>query len=226
MILPGLISRQYTELVGAIIFLYFGVKLLNDSRALEDKVSDELQEVEEELAGSKKTDNDDDDKNAAKQNHTTDPDVTLSVDVEAGGPSLNCLDDDSSASSSSSSSSVVAVVPSSASGVPSFPGSRYLLSSSSPSVWESTFVSSLTLTFLAEWGDRSQLATISLAASKDPLGVTLGGVLGHAMCTGLAVVGGKMLATKISAKNAAIGGGAIFLLFGIHALLFPDKGEV
>eukprot|EP00232_Nephroselmis_pyriformis_P030329 CAMPEP_0182857666 /NCGR_PEP_ID=MMETSP0034_2-20130328/3187_1 /TAXON_ID=156128 /ORGANISM="Nephroselmis pyriformis, Strain CCMP717" /LENGTH=191 /DNA_ID=CAMNT_0024988929 /DNA_START=230 /DNA_END=801 /DNA_ORIENTATION=- len=46
-----------------------------------------------------------------------------------------------------------------------------------------------TLTFLAEWGDRSQIATIGLAAQDNPLGVTLGGVLGHAMCTGGAVMG-------------------------------------
>ena len=45
------------------------------------------------------------------------------------------------------------------------------------------------MTFLAEWGDRSQLTTIILGAREDALGVTLGGVLGHALCTGLAVLG-------------------------------------
>ena len=55
-----------------------------------------------------------------------------------------------------------------------------------------------TLTFLAEWGDRSQIATIALASAKDPYGVTLGGVIGHGFCTGLAVIGGRLLATRIS----------------------------
>ena len=46
-----------------------------------------------------------------------------------------------------------------------------------------------TVTFLAEWGDRSQIATIGLAASKNVYGVILGGLVGHAFCTGLAVIG-------------------------------------
>eukprot|EP00966_Prymnesium_polylepis_P240586 5563778-Prymnesium_polylepis.1 len=32
-----------------------------------------------------------------------------------------------------------------------------------------------TLTFVAEWGDRSQIATIAMAADQDLVGVTLGG---------------------------------------------------
>lgn len=61
-----------------------------------------------------------------------------------------------------------------------------------------------TLTFLAEWGDRSQIATIGLAASSNVVGVTLGGCLGHAVCTGAAVAGGKGMATMISERAVAV----------------------
>ena len=53
-------------------------------------------------------------------------------------------------------------------------------------------------------------------------GVTLGGTLGHALCTGLAVVGGRMLAAKISEKTVATVGGFTFLAFAAHSFLFPD----
>lgn len=75
-----------------------------------------------------------------------------------------------------------------------------------------------TLTFLAEWGDRSQIATIGLAAASDVLGVTLGGILGHALCTGAAVLGGKHLASHIDERMVSIFGGVLFLVFGIHSL--------
>ncbi|KAJ9531130.1 hypothetical protein QJQ45_021844 [Haematococcus lacustris] len=83
-------------------------------------------------------------------------------------------------------------------------------------VFSQIFLKSFTLTFLAEWGDRSQIATIGLAASEDPVGVTLGGILGHAVCTGAAVLGGRHLATHINEKG--ICGGLLFLAFGAHSL--------
>uniref|UniRef100_A0A2K6TD46 GDT1 family protein n=1 Tax=Saimiri boliviensis boliviensis TaxID=39432 RepID=A0A2K6TD46_SAIBB len=87
------------------------------------------------------------------------------------------------------------------------------------------FVQALTLTFLAEWGDRSQLTTIVLAAREDPYGVAVGGTVGHSLCTGLAVIGGRMIAQKISVRTVTIIGGIVFLAFAFSALFIsPDSG--
>ncbi|XP_019496450.1 PREDICTED: transmembrane protein 165 [Hipposideros armiger] len=87
------------------------------------------------------------------------------------------------------------------------------------------FVQALTLTFLAEWGDRSQLTTIVLAAREDPYGVAVGGTVGHSLCTGLAVIGGRMIAQKISVRTVTIIGGIVFLAFAVSALFIsPESG--
>ncbi len=86
------------------------------------------------------------------------------------------------------------------------------------------FLETFVLTFLAEWGDRSQIATITLATHKNPLGVTIGGIIGHAICTGGAVIGGQLLAMKISQRTVAFVGGAVFLVFALHNVIFgADK---
>ena len=54
---------------------------------------------------------------------------------------------------------------------------------------------------------------------QDPVGVTIGGCTGHSVCTGMAVVGGRMLASRISEKSVAFYGGLTFLVFGIHSSL-------
>ncbi|XP_017473319.1 PREDICTED: uncharacterized protein LOC108364240 isoform X2 [Rhagoletis zephyria] len=80
-----------------------------------------------------------------------------------------------------------------------------------------------TMTFLAEWGDRSQLTTIILAASKNVYGVITGGIIGHSICTGLAVIGGRMVAAKISVRTVTILGGIVFIGFAVYALIVkPD----
>ncbi|XP_071442197.1 putative divalent cation/proton antiporter TMEM165 [Hetaerina americana] len=84
---------------------------------------------------------------------------------------------------------------------------------------------SFTLTFLAEWGDRSQLTTIILAAREDVIGVTIGGILGHAICTGMAVLGGRMIAQRISVRTVTLVGGIVFILFAVTALFFDPNVE-
>lgn len=78
-------------------------------------------------------------------------------------------------------------------------------------VWIQVFV----MTFLGEWGDRSQIATIAMAAGSDYWTVIMGAVVGHALCTAAATIGGQLLATKISMRNVTLGGAAAFFVFSI-----------
>lgn len=76
-----------------------------------------------------------------------------------------------------------------------------------------------TMTFLAEWGDRTQIATIGLAASKNAVGVTLGAILGHTICAAIAVIGGKLIANHISERTITFIGGSLFLVFAAVGLM-------
>lgn len=62
-----------------------------------------------------------------------------------------------------------------------------------------------------------QIATIGLAAATDVVGVTLGGMLGHGICTGAAVLGGRQLSKYVNEKAISILGGLLFLLFAFHS---------
>eukprot|EP01054_Gregarina_sp_Poly1_P005623 Gregarina_sp_Poly_1__5622@NODE_2968_length_1493_cov_89_485975_g1873_i0_p1_GENE_NODE_2968_length_1493_cov_89_485975_g1873_i0NODE_2968_length_1493_cov_89_485975_g1873_i0_p1_ORF_typecomplete_len283_score45_83UPF0016/PF01169_19/2_5e18UPF0016/PF01169_19/4_8e27Mntp/PF02659_15/4_6e08LysE/PF01810_18/0_057TerC/PF03741_16/22TerC/PF03741_16/0_25SLATT_fungal/PF18142_1/15SLATT_fungal/PF18142_1/3_8e03SLATT_fungal/PF18142_1/1_5e03SLATT_fungal/PF18142_1/1e02_NODE_2968_length_1493_cov_89_485975_g1873_i05651413 len=85
------------------------------------------------------------------------------------------------------------------------------------------FIEAFTLTFAAEWGDRSQIATVALGASKNVYGVNLGAIFGHFCCTGLAVIGGKVLATRISERVVTLVGGTIFLFFALAGYLWEVR---
>lgn len=76
-----------------------------------------------------------------------------------------------------------------------------------------------TLTFVAEWGDRSQIATIALAAAQNAVGVTMGAVAGHAVCTLMAVVCGQILSRWVSIKTVTISGGFMFVVFSVFTAL-------
>lgn len=75
------------------------------------------------------------------------------------------------------------------------------------------------LIFLAEWGDKSMLATVALAAAKSPLGVIVGGISGHFVASVIAVVGGSFLGKFISERNARLIGGVLFLVFAVLTII-------
>lgn len=78
-------------------------------------------------------------------------------------------------------------------------------------------IEAFTLTFIAEWGDRTQIATITLASAHHPYGVLLGAIVGHTLCAAIAVTCGKLIAGRVSEKLLTFIGGSLFILFGILA---------
>ena len=70
-----------------------------------------------------------------------------------------------------------------------------------------------TIIFLAEWGDRSMLATIALAAAQGPVGVAAGATAGHALATAIAVLGGALVSRWLSERAIGFIGGGLFLVF-------------
>lgn len=71
------------------------------------------------------------------------------------------------------------------------------------------------MTFVAEWGDRTQFATITLAASYNPFGVTIGAILGHGICAAIAVICGRLISQRISERIMTAVGGLLFLIFAV-----------
>jgi len=199
-VVPLLVPREYTHWIATILFAIFGVRLLKEAHEMQgDEENDELIEVQDEL----------------REKHLMSSD-SEEADVEAGlaGGATNfgiSLQD-------------------AGPGTPRRPRSGKKARKGSAAPWYAMLVSPIfaqcfLLTLLAEWGDRSQIATIIMAASRNPYGVTFGGTLGHALCTGVAVVGGQVLSERISVKSVSYVGGALFVLFAITSLVQgPDDG--
>ena len=80
------------------------------------------------------------------------------------------------------------------------------------------FWETFSLVFIAEWGDRSMLATIALGAAQSPVGVAAGATVGHLIATFIAVAGGSMLSQRISERQVGIVGGVLFILFALATL--------
>jgi putative Ca2+/H+ antiporter (TMEM165/GDT1 family) len=78
--------------------------------------------------------------------------------------------------------------------------------------------------FLAELGDKTQLATISLAAEyKSPIAVWLGSTFGMVAADGLAIIIGIVAGKKLPERMIKITAAAIFIIFGIITIFSANK---
>ncbi|KAK1859841.1 hypothetical protein I4F81_002435 [Pyropia yezoensis] len=77
----------------------------------------------------------------------------------------------------------------------------------------------VSLIFVAEWCDRSMLATMALAASGNAVAVIGGATAANVLCTGMAVVAAVAVASKISEQMVALVSGILFEVFAVFTLI-------
>jgi Ca2+/H+ antiporter, TMEM165/GDT1 family len=69
--------------------------------------------------------------------------------------------------------------------------------------------------FLAELGDKTMLATITLATKNGLFGTWLGSTIGMVAADGLAIVVGKHLGTRLPERAIKYGAAGAFVVFGL-----------
>ena len=78
--------------------------------------------------------------------------------------------------------------------------------------------------FLAELGDKTMLATITLATTEGALGTWAGSTLGMVAADALAIVVGKQMGALLPARVIRIGAALAFVLFGLVLLAGALRG--
>lgn len=205
---PTLIPERFTHFAAAALFLVFGVKLLREGSAMspDEGVGEEMKEVEMELEEKE---------HLARRNNRRKSSISPYA-LESGRARRSRSNSRLPAPARSPSSSPARSPSPHGSSLKSMVGGlNNLFSLLLSPAWVQTFV----MTFLGEWGDRSQIATIAMAAGSDYWWVTGGAVVGHGCCTAGAVIGGRAIAGKVSMRVVTLGGGFAFLAFGVIYLI-------
>jgi len=73
--------------------------------------------------------------------------------------------------------------------------------------------------FLAELGDKTMLATITLATKEDAFAVWAGSTIGMVAADALAIVVGQQLGARLPDRTIRLGAAASFVLFGVLLLV-------
>ncbi|SCV69894.1 BQ2448_1288 [Microbotryum intermedium] len=213
-IVPTLLPKRYTTIAAALLFFVFGARMMQEGLEMEagdagrQKMEEEMKEVQKEVEEAEEE--------AASGNAGRKAAYQM-VDLEEAR----------SAASSPTPGLPRPVTSSKRRSSFSLPSKKDAVSTLTEGVknlfslfFSPIFVQAFILTFLAEWGDRSQITTIALAAAHNVWLVTFGTTLGHSFCTLLAVLGGRWISQHISIKHGTfglftLGGATLFLLFGL-----------
>jgi putative Ca2+/H+ antiporter (TMEM165/GDT1 family) len=78
--------------------------------------------------------------------------------------------------------------------------------------------------FLAELGDKTMLATITLATTEGLFGTWLGSTLGMVAADALAILVGSLVGRRLPERAIAIGAAVMFVLFGVVLIVEGTLG--
>ncbi|KAM6495339.1 Uncharacterized protein family UPF0016 domain containing protein [Amanita muscaria] len=198
--LPNLVPKSLTQFLAALLFLVFGLKMWVEARSMKsDKVMEEMKEAEEEI--------EEDEAGAELQSGGRGRAIPLRSmeEGQATSTSLEQKDEDVVQARTHSPHTHTKAKTSWREGARNFCSLFF----------GPVFVQAFVLTFLGEWGDRSQIATIMLGAAHNVYIVAIGTIMGHSCCTLLAVMGGQYVSTKLSVKHITYGGSFLFILFSL-----------
>ncbi|OXB36615.1 hypothetical protein LQV05_005383 [Cryptococcus neoformans] len=234
-VILGLIPKLWTLWAASVLFFVFGAKMLQEAFSMasgSSHIQDEMREVEEEL----------EEDSAVHDFHNARGTTILLESVEAGAgtrsPRLSTSRLDRSASPRPSRSGPSIHFPLSGGNNvgPLEKGKHWtmVLKEKIRKTLQMTtnpvFAQAFVLTFLGEWGDRSQITTIAMAGAHSVAVIAFGTIVGHGICTCGAVLGGRYLSTKISVKHISLLGAAAFIIFAflyaIEAYYYNDDLEV
>ncbi|MEE4382787.1 MAG: TMEM165/GDT1 family protein [Pseudomonadales bacterium] len=87
-----------------------------------------------------------------------------------------------------------------------------------PGTGRSVLLSTTLLVFLAEFGDKTQLAVAALAAELEPLAVWIGATAGLCAVSALGVLAGRRLLRRLPVSLLHRAAGALFLALGLVTL--------
>lgn len=73
--------------------------------------------------------------------------------------------------------------------------------------------------FLAEFGDKTMLSTVTLATTYSALPVWLGSTLGMVISDGLAIWVGQAMGSRLPERAIKVGAACVFLIFGLFSIV-------
>ncbi|OLY82817.1 GDT1-like protein C17G8.08c [Smittium mucronatum] len=215
-VLISFVPQRYVSLAASFTFIVFAVKMFFEARQIkDDEIIDEMESIQNELVEANLLAT-----NSSKIGSEKSPEPSdLSFQLETGSIASAEKSDFNVQIDSLDYSAAFEASPANSAANTDSSNQLKTLTDSIKNLFSfllsPIFVQVFALMFLAEWGDRSQIATIALGASNEVWCVTVGTIVGHTICTGLAVLCGRFLAERISVRLLTFVGCFLFLIFGV-----------